>query len=152
MIHALSAHVKPDRREFQRVRNFTIAPNTWVSIYGTSLAKAGNPRIWQSADFVSGQMPTQLDGVSVTVNGKPAYVYYISPVQLNILTPPDALTGSVSVVVTSNGVSSAPCLVLTQPESPSFLFNGGPVHRRRPFQWKPDRAAHAFPRASTRAA
>ncbi|MBV8841572.1 MAG: SBBP repeat-containing protein [Bryobacterales bacterium] len=105
----------------------TIAPNTWVSIKGTNLAKAGDSRIWQGSDFVNGQMPTQLDGVSVTVNGKPAYVYYISPSQVNILTPPDALTGSVNVVVTNNAVSSAPYLAQTQPESPSFVvFNGGP--------------------------
>ena len=38
-------------------------------------------------------MPTQLDNVSATVNGKPAFVYYISPLQVNILTPPDALSG-----------------------------------------------------------
>jgi uncharacterized protein (TIGR03437 family) len=56
----------------------TIAPNTWVLIKGSNLAKAGDSRIWQGSDFVNGQMPTQLDGVSVTVNGKPAYVYYIS--------------------------------------------------------------------------
>jgi uncharacterized protein (TIGR03437 family) len=105
----------------------TIAPNTWVAIYGMNLAKAGDTRIWMGSDFVNGQLPTQLDGVSVTVNGKPAYVYYISPAQLNILTPPDALTGPVNVVVTSNAVSSAPYLAKTQPESPSFfVFNGGP--------------------------
>ena len=28
-----------------------------------------------------------LDGVSVTVNGKPAFVYYISPKQIDVLTP-----------------------------------------------------------------
>jgi uncharacterized protein (TIGR03437 family) len=105
----------------------TIAPNTWVLIKGTNLANPGDSRIWQGSDFVNGQMPTQLDGVSVTVNGKPAYVYYISPTQLNILTPPDALTGPVNVVVTSSAVSSAPYLAQTQPESPSFfVFNGGP--------------------------
>jgi uncharacterized protein (TIGR03437 family) len=105
----------------------TIAPNTWVEVKGSNLAKSGDTRIWQAADFVNGQMPTQLDGVSVTVNGKPAYVYFISPAQVNILTPPDALTGTVNVVVTSNAASSPAYQVQTQPESPSFfVFNGGP--------------------------
>jgi uncharacterized protein (TIGR03437 family) len=105
----------------------TIAPNTWVEVKGSNLAKAGDTRIWQGSDFVNGQMPTQLDGVGVTVNGKPAYVYFISPAQVNILTPPDALTGPVNVVVTSNNVSSAAYVAQTQPESPSFfVFNGGP--------------------------
>ncbi len=105
----------------------TIAPNTWVEIKGTNLAPAGDSRIWQNSDFANSQMPTQLDGVSVTVNGKPAYVYYISPTQLNILTPPDAMTGSVALQVTTSGGASAPFTVQTQAESPSFfVFNGGP--------------------------
>jgi len=57
----------------------TIAPDTWISIYGSNLAPAGDTRVWQTSDFVNGQMPEQLDGVSVTVGGKPAYVFYINP-------------------------------------------------------------------------
>jgi uncharacterized protein (TIGR03437 family) len=103
----------------------TIAPNTWVSIYGTNLARAGDSRIWQPSDFVNKQLPTNLDGVSVTVNGTPAYVYYISPTQINVLTPPGALSGSVPVVVT-NGMPSAAFTVAAQAESPSFfVFTGG---------------------------
>jgi virginiamycin B lyase len=105
----------------------TIAPNTWVLIKGSNLAKAGDTRIWQNSDFANGQLPTQLDGVSVTVNGKPAYVYYISPTQLNILTAPDAISGSVQIQVTNNGAASATFTAQAQAESPSFfVFNGGP--------------------------
>ncbi len=104
-----------------------IAPNTWVEIKGSNLAKAGDSRIWQGSDFTNNQMPTKLDGVGVTVNGKSAFVYYISPTQVNILTPPDALSGSVQVVLTVNGNASAPFPVQSQPIAPSFfLFNGGP--------------------------
>ena len=43
---------------------------------------------WSKApEFADGKMPTELNGVSVKVNGKPAYVYYISDTQLNVLTP-----------------------------------------------------------------
>jgi uncharacterized protein (TIGR03437 family) len=52
----------------------TIAPNTWVTLKGSNLAPAGNSRIWQASDFVNNQMPTQLDGVSVTLNGENAFV------------------------------------------------------------------------------
>jgi uncharacterized protein (TIGR03437 family) len=105
----------------------TIAPNTWVEIKGSNLAPAGDSRIWQGSDFVNGQMPAQLDGVSVTVNGKSAYVYYISPTQVNILTPPDAMTRSVSVVLTNNGTASTAYTATAQAASPSFfVFNGGP--------------------------
>ena len=104
-----------------------IAPNTWVEIQGQNLSPAGDTRTWQAADFVGNQLPTQLDQVSVTVNGKSAYVYYISPTQINILTPPDAMTGSVQVVVTQNGAVSAPFPAQAQALSPAFFqFNGGP--------------------------
>ena len=36
--------------------NLAIAPNTWISIYGTNLGCTGNPRGWQNADFVNKQM------------------------------------------------------------------------------------------------
>jgi uncharacterized protein (TIGR03437 family) len=63
----------------------------------------------------------------VTVNGTPAYIYYISPTQLNILTAPGALSGSVAVQVTNNGVVSGNYIVQAQADAPSFfVFNGGP--------------------------
>lgn len=103
-----------------------IAPNTWVEIDGSALAPAGDSRIWQASDFVNNQLPTQLDGVSVTVNGKAAYVYYISPTQVNILTPPDALpSGTVPVVVTNNGSGSATFNAQAQSTSPSFFVYSG---------------------------
>ncbi|MGO9262366.1 MAG: DUF4185 domain-containing protein [Bryobacteraceae bacterium] len=98
----------------------TIAPNTWIEIKGSNLSKPGDTRIWQGSDFVGNQMPTQLDGVSVTVNGKPAYVYYISPTQVDVLTPPGALSGQVQVVLTYNGRSAA-YTAAARPASPSFF-------------------------------
>jgi uncharacterized protein (TIGR03437 family) len=104
-----------------------IAPNTWVEIKGANLAPAGDTRIWLASDFVKSQMPTQLDGVSATVNGKSAYVYYISPTQVNILTPPDAVSGTTQVQVNNNG-AVATCAAPTQTISPSFfIFPGGYV-------------------------
>jgi uncharacterized protein (TIGR03437 family) len=105
----------------------TIAPNTWVEIKGANLAPSGDSRIWQGSDFVGNQMPTQLDKVGATVNGKNAYVYYISPAQINVLTPPDAMNGPVQVVVTNGATASAAFTAQAQPISPSFfVFSGGP--------------------------
>jgi len=105
----------------------TISPNSWVEIKGSNLAPAGDSRIWQSPDFVMNHLPTALDGVSVTVNGVPAYVYYISPTQVNILTPPNAISGSVPVQVSVDGVVSANFMVQAQAGSPSFfIFGSGP--------------------------
>jgi hypothetical protein len=104
----------------------TIAPNTWVEIDGANFTPTGKARTWQGADSNGNRLPTMLDGVSVTVDGKPAFVYYISPKQINVLTPPDALSGLVEVKVT-RGESAASLLVLAQATSPSFfVINGGP--------------------------
>ena len=73
------------------------------------------------------QLTASLDGLSVTVNGVPAYVYYVSPTQVNILTPPNAISGSVPVQVSDNGAISANFMVQAQAEAPSFfVFGGGP--------------------------
>jgi uncharacterized protein (TIGR03437 family) len=77
----------------------------WTTIRGTKLS--ATTRSWGAADFNGNNLPTALDGVSVTIGGKPAYVYYISPTQLNVLAPDDAATGSVPVVVTNSlGISN----------------------------------------------
>jgi uncharacterized protein (TIGR03437 family) len=105
----------------------TIAPNTWVALKGTKLAPAGKSRIWQDADFANNRMPISLDGVSVKMNGKDAFVYFISETQINVLTPPDLTAGPVQVVLTNNGTASAAFTVQAQPYSESFfVYNGGP--------------------------
>jgi uncharacterized protein (TIGR03437 family) len=98
-----------------------IAPNTWVMVQGLNLSPAADTRIWGDSDFANNTLPAQLDGVSVTVNGKSAYLYYISPTQINILTPPDALPASVQIQVTNNGVVSNAMTVQAQPQSLSFF-------------------------------
>ena len=99
-----------------------IAQNTWIAIRGANLAPVYTPAsgvVWSSApDFASGLMPTQLPGfpVTVTVNQKPAYVYFFCSAatsscpgdQINVLTPLDSTVGPVELVVTVGGVSSAP--------------------------------------------
>jgi uncharacterized protein (TIGR03437 family) len=105
----------------------TIAPNTWVEIKGSGLALTGESRSWKSADFINNLMPVTIDSISATVNGKPAFVYYASPKQINILTPPDAMSGPVKVVVSNNGTASTSFTTPAQPISPSFfVFVGGP--------------------------
>ncbi|MDR3700511.1 MAG: beta-galactosidase [Candidatus Sulfopaludibacter sp.] len=105
----------------------TIAPNSWVEIKGAGLSLTGDSRIWKSPDFQNNQLPTQLDNISATVNGKPAFVYYISPTQINVLTAPDSMSGPVQVEVTDNGTTTASFTAQAQSLSPSFfVFNGGP--------------------------
>ena len=75
------------------------ASATFVTIFGTNLSQS--TQTWQVQDFVNGILPTSLDGVSVTINGMPAYVEYISPTQLNVLAPDDPVVGAVQVQVTA---------------------------------------------------
>jgi uncharacterized protein (TIGR03437 family) len=74
-------------------------------------------------DFFAGDnLLTVLEGVSVKINGSPAYIYYISPTQLNVLTPDDMPSGPVQVqVTTASGVSSS-FTATSGPVSPAFFL------------------------------
>ena len=99
-----------------------IAPGGFATIFGTGLA--ATTRIWGTADFVNGKLPIQLDGVSVTIDGKPAYVYYVSPTQIDVIAPADSTSGSVPVVVTNNTVASASATTPLAPTAPAFFAVG----------------------------
>lgn len=100
--------------------NAVLAPNTFTSIVGTNLAPAGVSRSWTASDFLIG-MPAMLEGVSVTVNGARAYVSYVSPTQINVLTPPDLAPGPATVQVMVNGAASAPFNINAQAYDPAFF-------------------------------
>ena len=94
------------------------ASATWTTIFGNNLSST--TRAWQSSDFVGNKLPTQLDGVSVLVDGLPAYVEYISPSQINFLVPDDSALGNVSVQVT-NSAGSASSTVQKSSFSPALF-------------------------------
>ena len=93
---------------------------------------------WSTApSFASGLMPTQLNGVSVTVNNKPAFVYFYCSAetdpgciedQLNVLTPLDNTLGPVRVVVTNGTVSTPAFTASMQAVAPSFLLDGATAY------------------------
>jgi uncharacterized protein (TIGR03437 family) len=81
-----------------------IAQNTWIEVHGTNLANVTTT--WSNASFATG-LPTNIGNVTATVDGKPAAIFYVSPTQVNILTPLDSATGSVAVQLsTPNGVTA----------------------------------------------
>jgi uncharacterized protein (TIGR03437 family) len=96
---------------------------TWVSIVGTNLSQT--TRLWQGSDFVGSSLPTSLSGVSVTIDGLPAYVEYISPTQINVLAPDDAAVGAVQVQVTDSQVTSNSFTAQKQQFSPAFFTFAG---------------------------
>jgi len=111
------------------------AQNTWIEIKGTNLVPRTTPAggmFWSNApDFAQGRMPTELGVVSVTVNGKPAYVWWFciaattpscATDQINVLTPLDDYAGRVLIVVKNGAESSGPLLRLKNAATPAFLL------------------------------
>lgn len=98
----------------------TIQAGSWVIVTGQGLAP--DTRIWQTSDFVGlgTGLPLSLDGVSVTIDGKSAAVYYISSTQLNVQAPTDSAVGTVSVVV-KNAAGTATGTGTMQAYAPGFF-------------------------------
>jgi uncharacterized protein (TIGR03437 family) len=94
----------------------TIQPGSWISIFGNSLA-AGTAT-WNN-DF-----PTKLGGTSVTIDGKPAYLWYVSPTQINLQAPDDDTAGPVEVVVTTPAGTATSTVTLGR-YAPSFSLLDG---------------------------
>ncbi len=109
-----------------------VAPGAWAQINGTNLAPTTDT--WT---VVNGVLPTTLDGVSVTVNSAPAYVYYISPTQINIVIPPSAGTGLLPITVkTPAGTSTAFSAGSATYDPALFLWPGGqPVATHLDYTW-----------------
>jgi uncharacterized protein (TIGR03437 family) len=110
-----------------------VVANSWVTISGTNLAS--QTLDWSGA-VVDGKLPTSLGGVSVSIGGNPAYVYYISPAQINVLAP-DVSPGPVSVTVT-NSVGTSPAVTATASlYGPAFFMWPGdqPVATRQDFSY-----------------
>lgn len=97
-----------------------VAPGTWVEIYGQNLSPTS--RVWAGSDFTNNgaTAPTALDGTSVSIDGKPAYVWVIGSGQINAQVP-NIGTGPVQVVVTNPNGSSDPVTVTAKPTAPGLL-------------------------------
>jgi len=104
----------------------TLAPNTYAAVTGQNLSTTNPGRTWAGSDFTMNSdgtlnMPTSLDGTSVTIGGAPAYINYVSPGQVNIITPPNVTGVNLPVVVTLDGQASATFNVTIQSLAPSFF-------------------------------
>ena len=95
-----------------------VAPGALFSVFGSSLATAT-----QSAAALP--LSTNLAGTSVTIGGKLAPLVFVSPSQINAQVPYETLEGqTVPVVVTVNGVASAPVNVAVMAASPGIFQFG----------------------------
>lgn len=104
------------------------ASGSWLEIKGSNLADPADPRFsatypgqWTASDFTGVNAPTVLDGISASINGKPAYVWFLSPGQINVQAPEDSATGNASITVTNCKATSAGFTFARQALAPGFL-------------------------------
>jgi uncharacterized protein (TIGR03437 family) len=96
-----------------------IESGSWVTIQGQNLSTT--TRTWSGADFSNGT-PTSLDGVSASIGGKAAYIYYISPTQVNVIAP-DVTPGNVAVTLTNSSGTSNSVPAAVSDFAPGFFLN-----------------------------
>ena len=99
----------------------TVTPGSLVSIYGSELAGG-----LAQADTIP--LATSMSDVSVTFNGVPAPLLFVSGGQINAQLPWNVLSsgtvGTASVVVTRNNQASAPQSLQVGPFSPGIFAIG----------------------------
>jgi uncharacterized protein (TIGR03437 family) len=102
----------------------TISPGTYIEIYGSNFSSTS--RVWTSADFTGVNAPTALDGVTVTINGQPAYVNYVSPGQVNVLVPGNlGADGPAQLILSNSAGSTSSYSVDVAPLQPGLLAPSG---------------------------
>ena len=93
---------------------------SWGTIYGVNFDK-DNGRDWNPSDLKGTSFPVALDGISVSVGGKPAFIRAISKTQINFQVPDGVGTGLVPVTVTTPLGTSAPVMATMQTYAPAFF-------------------------------
>jgi uncharacterized protein (TIGR03437 family) len=95
------------------------APGSIISIYGTGLANYAT-----GLSVLNGltQLPASLNGVTVTIAGKNAPFYFVSPGQLNVQVPFEVAAGMQPLVVTTAGGTSTTLNIMVAPVAPSIFI------------------------------
>jgi len=96
-----------------------LAPGSLASVSGLSLA----PTTMASSTL---PVPTTLAGVTVMVNGVAAPIQWVSPTQINILIPYETATGTASVTVSYNGLTSNAFTFSVATADPAILYISNP--------------------------
>jgi uncharacterized protein (TIGR03437 family) len=96
----------------------TIAAQSFIEIYGTNLASSTAD--WSNS-FVGGMAPTTLNGVEVTIGGRPAFVNFVSPGQVNVQVPDGVGTGMTVLTVKNAQGTSDNYMVNVAPVTPALL-------------------------------
>ncbi len=80
-----------------------VAPNSIAAAFGSALANTTE----QAQKQANGSFPTNVAGTTVTVNGRAAQIFFVSPERVHFLVPAQTEIGTAEVVVTNaDGFSS----------------------------------------------
>ncbi len=93
---------------------YPVSPGALLSLFGAGLAP-------MTALADGTPLPTSLAGVSVTVNGVPAPLFFVSAGQINLQTPFSLNADRAAIMVTNNGVPSNEALVPVSATSPGVF-------------------------------
>ena len=97
-----------------------IAPGSFATAFGQNLCFQTMAGDW----IAPGQLPTTLGGCSMTVNGAPAMMQYVSPGQINFIMPSGVGSGQANVIV-NNGTQMMTGTVTAGAAGPGmFALNG----------------------------
>ncbi len=94
-----------------------VSPGAAVSLFGSGLAS-------REARAASFPLPTQLDDVTVAVNGTPAPLYFVSPAQAGIQLPYGLKGNWVTVRVNNSRGASSEVMAPLAATSPGVFFYG----------------------------
>jgi uncharacterized protein (TIGR03437 family) len=105
------------------------ASGSWLEIKGSNLADPTDPRLtasvypgqWTASDFNGVNAPSALDGITASINGKPASIWFLSPGQINVQAPQDSTLGSVAITVTNCKATSSPVMFTRRALAPGLL-------------------------------
>jgi uncharacterized protein (TIGR03437 family) len=101
--------------------NKAVAPDSIAVAQGNNLANITQ----QSQQQPDGSFPTNVGGTTVTVNDRPAQIFFVSPTQVNLLLPPAAEIGAAEVIVTNPDGFPSRATVATLRAAPGvFTYSG----------------------------
>jgi uncharacterized protein (TIGR03437 family) len=78
---------------------YPVSPGGFVTLFGTGLSSG-------MATAATLPFPKQLGGVTATVNGISAPIYFVSPTQISLVVPYSTTGSTATVVITANNVAS----------------------------------------------
>ncbi len=91
-----------------------IGPGTIIAIFGTALSRS-------TLSATTLPLPTSLDGTSVSVNGQPIPLFFVSPGQINAQLPFQLANGSAQLMVRDPNGATGSRTITIAPTSPAIF-------------------------------